>query len=98
MNKRLRTGLIAMLVPFVNAQTPGLEGRWDGQIRLPDSPLEISVALQAGEPWTGTIDVPAQNITGAALEEVRVDGNTLTFAIADVPGNPTFRGTLSGGR
>lgn len=83
--------------PFVKAQpSPGFVGRWDGAIELPDTPLRVSVDLQKDESWRGTIDIPTWNTTGAPLEEVRVEGQSINFAIADIPGEPTFDGTLSG--
>ena len=95
--KRLLTGLVLVLVQLAGAQVSGLEGRWDGLIELPGSPLEVSVSLQRGEGWTGTVDIPAQNATGVPLRAIQVDGQKVRFAIAGIPGEPTFDGTLSDG-
>lgn len=87
---------LVLAVQLVGAQTPGLEGRWDGLIELPDALLDVGVTLQQSEVWTGTIDIPSQNAVGVLLESVQLNGASVRFAIADVPGEPTFDGTLSG--
>ncbi len=97
MTKRLLAGLTFLLLGSVNAQTTGLEGRWDGAIELPGSPLDISVTFTRSEAWAGAVDVPAQNIAGAPLRAVQVDGQKVRFVIAGIPGEPTFDGTLSDG-
>lgn len=94
MNKVFIAGLI-VLVQLVNAQTLDPSGRWDGAIELPGSPLDISVTLRRNEVWVGTIDIPAQDATGVPLENVQLNGASVRFAIADIPGEPTFEGTLS---
>jgi CubicO group peptidase (beta-lactamase class C family) len=69
-------------------------GDWQGSIVIPGQELVIEVQLQqAGEQWSGTIQIPAQKFKGP-LEKLKVEGNKVTFAIAGVPGNPTFEGTL----
>ena len=100
----LLTVLFALTVyqPVSEAQgAPDLAGRWDGTIELPDSPLEVIVKLQQAksqqnEGWRGTIDIPAQNNTGVPLQNIQVEGKTVKFAVVDIPGEPTFDGSLSG--
>lgn len=98
MTKVLWVVLVALAAgqPFVKAQQPpGFAGRWDGAIEFPRSSLGVSVELQQKGGWGGTIDIPAQRTTGAPLQ-VQVEGQSITFVVADVPGEPTFDGTLSG--
>ena len=98
MTKILWIVLVALTAgqPFIKAQqAPDFAGRWDGAIEFPRSPLGVSVALQQNESWGGTIDIPAQRTTGAPLQ-VQVEGQSITFVVAEVPGEPTFDGTLSG--
>lgn len=88
-------------LPFeLNLNGPGVMGvggNWQGSINLPQGPLEVTVDLtEANGAWTGTIDIPAQQAQDLALEPVTVNGNEVTFAIKGVPGNPTFKGTVSG--
>src|SRR5690242_19881008 len=79
------------------APPPSAAGTWSGRIDVPSSPLQISVTLTgaAGGAWTGTIDIPAQGAKGLALANVAVSGAAVSFAIAGVPGNPAFTGTIS---
>jgi hypothetical protein len=75
----------------------GVGGNWQGAINLPQGPLQVVVDLtEANGAWTGTIDIPAQQAQDLALEPVTVNGSEVTFAIKGVPGNPTFKGTVSG--
>jgi uncharacterized protein len=73
-------------------------GRWKGAIELPGGgQLEIIVALTRGgdQAWTGTIDIPAQNLRGFALSAVAVEGARVHFEMSGVPGQPTFEGALA---
>lgn len=73
-------------------------GHWEGPIQLPGTKLQIKVDIDqpigSGE-WSGTIDIPAQRLRGFALGNVAVDGNTVSFAMPNIPGDPIFNGTLS---
>ena len=69
-------------------------GRWQGEIGTPP-PLAIVVDLEHVDgAWQGTIDIPAQGAMGLPLADVDVDGDAVRFAIAGLPGEPTFDGTL----
>ena len=74
----------------------GPAGSWRGAIDTPGTKLEIEVVLTAkGELWTGTISIPAQNAKDLPLEKLLVKGDEVDFAIADIPGDPFFKGRLS---
>jgi pimeloyl-ACP methyl ester carboxylesterase len=61
--------------------------------------LDVRVELaRADGGWAGTIDIPQQGATGLPLEMTQVEGKTVVFSIAGVPGQPTFNGTLEGDR
>ncbi len=81
-----------------SAQAPAssVAGPWSGQISLPPGPLNIAVVLtvDAAGAWTGTIDIPAQGARGVALADVSVEGRAVSFAMAGVPGDPRFSGTI----
>jgi len=74
-----------------------LAGDWSGGIQLPGMELKIEVSF-AGEAgaWTGKIDIPMQGAKGLPLQKITVDGETLSFQIANIPGEPTFRGARDG--
>ena len=96
-----RFGTLMVLVSlwtFAAAQTPeDVAGLWSGSIEIPDSPLEVAVTLEAvdGE-LSGTVDIPAQGAEGLPLKDVTLEGDTLSFVIDGVDGDPTFGGTLAG--
>ena len=78
-------------------EIPSVVGHWEGAIIVPGGELGIDVDLAQGEngAWTGDISIPVQATEDFPLSEVKVEGAQVTFAMAGVPGEPTFRGTLS---
>lgn len=79
---------------------PAAAGAWHGEIELPGQAGKLAVSVdlaQAGGAWKGKIDIPAQGAQGLPLEGIAVDGAKVKFAIAAVPGAPTFDGTIAGG-
>lgn len=72
-------------------------GRWSGAIQIPGTELGVQVDLAAAEggAWKGDIDIPQQNARDLPLENIKVDGSSVTFKIAGPPGDPTFTGTLA---
>jgi len=99
--------LVAALTPLIAAltlssgvafsQTPaGASGHWEGAIQVPAQEIKIEIDLSgtAGK-WEGTITIPAQNLKGLPLSAVAVTGETVTFAIGGIPGEPTFKGAVS---
>jgi uncharacterized protein len=77
--------------------TTGPAGHWEGSIAVPGQPLAIVVdlALKEGQPWVGTISIPAQNLKAFPLSDITVAGNAVGFAMKGVPGDPRFAGTLA---
>ena len=75
----------------------GPAGHWEGAIKLPGTELGVLVDLALGKDgaWTGDIDIPLQGAKDLALADVTVDGDQVGFAIAGVPGAPTFQGTIA---
>ena len=85
----------AALPAAVSAQVDP-EGHWEGEIRIPGSPLAVDVDLAVAEgEWTGDISIPAQGASDLPLTGIAVDGRSVRFVIQGVPGDPTFDGTLS---
>lgn len=104
MNKHALLGLAWSLsmVVGVGAAMPqpsaGAAGHWEGTIETPGQKLDIIVDL-AGHPdgtWEGTIAIPAQNVKGFALSPMSVEGDTVTFGMKGIAGDPMFKGTVSG--
>jgi uncharacterized damage-inducible protein DinB len=72
-------------------------GHWEGSINLPGRELVIAVDLERDQDgtWSATMDLPAQGFQYFPLMDVTVEGSTISFAMAAVPGVPVFKGALS---
>jgi CubicO group peptidase (beta-lactamase class C family) len=72
-------------------------GRWRGSIELPGTPLAVDIDLVrgAGSGCTGDISIPQQGARDVPLQDIRVAGDSMHFAISGVPGLPTFAGALT---
>lgn len=80
-----------MLAALLLAAT--LTGHWSGAINLPAAKLDVQLSLtETG----GTITIPAQGARDLPLDRFTVDGDQVTFRIANIPGEPTFSGVASG--
>lgn len=82
--------------PAPNATSPSLTGRWDGKIQLPGLELgfDADFTIDAGA-VRGDISIPMQGAKDIPLEKISIDADRVTFALAGVPGDPTFNGTFS---
>jgi len=82
--------------PALSAQTPSASGHWTGVLDTPAQALDVEVDLKPGTPpaWVGTISIAAQNLKAFPLS-VEVQGTSVSFVMANVPGTPTFKGTLA---
>lgn len=86
---------VAFLLCCADLTAQSFAGDWRGEVRVPGSPLEVQIALvERDGTWSGTIDIPAQEAKALPLAKFVAKDGTLQFVIADVPGNPTFAGTL----
>ncbi len=87
-----------LVVSVAGAQSPDLQGHWEGEISAPGTPLQVMVDLtRDGDTWTGTIDIPMQGAKGLPLDAIEIGPDTATFRISGVPGEPTFEGKLEDG-
>ena len=86
--------MLSVLAPSSWA-APDFAGHWEGSISVPNQELGVLVDLSPADgQWSGTIDIPMQGAKGLALGGVTVTGEAIEFAIAGVPGTPTFKGNL----
>jgi CubicO group peptidase (beta-lactamase class C family) len=76
---------------------PDLAGRWEGAIDLPGTALGVGIdfSKNAGGAWQGDIDIPMQGAKDLPLINIKMEGTAISFAIQNVPGNPTFKGTVA---
>ena len=91
---------LAFLLQFsliAQAETP-FGGAWFGAIEVPNQELEIEIEFSSDDDGTlsGTISIPAQSLFDAPLEGIERDGDSIRFAIPDIPGDPAFEGALAG--
>jgi hypothetical protein len=98
-NKKTLLVVSIMLVLSLGAGAQGssVAGVWNGAIKTPGGDLQVSVSLQQNENqiWSGTIDIPMQNAKALPLTNVTVEGTSIAFGIAGIPGDPKFNGKLS---
>jgi hypothetical protein len=82
--------------PAASAQAPSASGHWTGVLDTPAQALDVEVDLKPGTPpaWVGTISIPVQNLRAFPLS-VEVQDTSVSFVMANVPGTPTFKGTLA---
>jgi hypothetical protein len=77
---------------------PNLAGHWEGAIATVTGDLLVRVDLErTAEGWRGTLDIPQQGAEGLALAGIEVEPGRVRFALAGVPGEPSFDGALVGG-
>ncbi len=71
-----------------------LAGHWEGAIELPGQKLDVDLdfAKRADGTWKGDVSIPLQGAKDLPLTGIMIDGAEVTFAIAGVPGDPTFKG------
>jgi CubicO group peptidase (beta-lactamase class C family) len=79
------------------SETPTLEGHWEGSIDIPGMTLEVDIDFRAKEDgsWEGDISIPAQKAKDLPLTNISLAEGEVSFVISGVPGDPTFKGTLS---
>jgi CubicO group peptidase (beta-lactamase class C family) len=89
--------LIAVSGPAVAAAPQDLAGHWEGAIDVPGTKLEVNLDFvkQADGSWKGDISIPAQGAKDLPLAGIKAEGADVAFAIAGIPGNPTFKGQMS---
>jgi hypothetical protein len=77
--------------------TPAGAGHWEGAITVQGKDLKLAIDLVArtADKWEGAASFPDMNATGLVLTGIAVKGEAVTFAVKGVPGDPTFKGTLS---
>ncbi|MDH3214997.1 MAG: YceI family protein [Candidatus Krumholzibacteria bacterium] len=94
----LVTGLSLAASALMVAAQPGsaAQGRWEGKIDPSNRAIEVIIDLMFAEGrWLGDVEIPGQSQQALPLDNVKVEGKSVSFAISKLPGNPTFEGTIS---
>ncbi len=77
---------------------PEFLGHWEGSIETPGTALTVQIDLRYAKGyWSGTADIPQQGAKGLPLAGIRPAGDEIEFGLADIPGNPAFKGKLAEG-
>ena len=97
----LRRGSLALATAALclAAATPStaesrFSGRWDGKIQVPGSELAFNIDMAGRDDASlaGDISIPVQNLADMKLSGLRVNGDSIAFAMEGIPGHPAFRG------
>jgi hypothetical protein len=72
-------------------------GHWQGSIDVPDHALVIEVDLTKNpkDEWSGTINIPEQQIKQFPLSDIAIKEDSVRFAAKGIPGDPKFDGRLA---
>jgi hypothetical protein len=90
------TAVVGAPGPLGAQEDPTPVGHWEGAILVPGGELGIDVDLTVEDgAWSGDISIPVQATQDFVLSEVAVEGSQVSFLMAGVPGDPTFKGILS---
>jgi hypothetical protein len=94
----LVTALFAILAFAIWAgDAPILTGHWEGAIALPNAPPSISADITVqNSVLSGTMSIPAQGAKDLPLANISLADAEASFELAAVPGQPRFKGALSG--
>lgn len=91
--------IVLMIIPIslMSDEVLSLKGHWEGIIDIPAMKLDINIDFSQKEDgsWEGDISIPAQKAKNLPLGNISLAGKEATFEITGIPGNPTFKGTLS---
>jgi len=75
--------------------TPGIEGIWEGKLKVPGGELRIvfNISKNPDGTLTATLDSPNQGVTGIPVEEVIFKDKTLRLEVKSVGG--VYEGKVS---
>ncbi len=72
-------------------------GHWEGAIEVPGRPVTIAVDLYEDDGLlSGDISIPQQGVDRLALSGFEQLGDEIAFELPHQPGDPVFRGVLTG--
>ena len=86
------------VTPLIGAEISQVAGHWSGKIETPGTPLAVEIDLETSSEGklSGEISIPAQKAKDLPLGEFSLQGDEISFRIEGLPGNPTFKGKISG--
>jgi CubicO group peptidase (beta-lactamase class C family) len=89
--------LLALTLALIPSPASAVEGHWDGKIEVPGTPLAFNIDFTAAADGSlsGAISIPVQGLNGLALVDLSFKDGSIAFRMPDIPGDPSFSGTLS---
>jgi hypothetical protein len=92
----MRLVLLTLLAALGHAAEPG-EGRWEGTIQIPGTPLAAIIDLaQSAGAWIGSATLPGFT-KGAPLADIVVRDSAVSFTLKGALGDPKFSGRMEAG-
>jgi hypothetical protein len=92
----MRLALLLLAAMLGHAAEPA-EGRWEGTIRVPGTPLAVVIDMaQSGGQWIGSATLPGI-AKGSRLTGLVVRGLAVSFTLKGTLGDPKFSGTVEAG-
>jgi len=86
---------VLLLAPVVALADSSPAGVWEGSLSTPNGDIGFVFNLHRdGDKWMGEMDVPGQGVAEMPLNNVKVDGASVSFPIPG-PGDPQFDGKVS---
>lgn len=85
--------------PEAPSQTADAAGLWEGEARVPEATLALTVALtHDASGWRGTVDVPSQYARQYPLADVAVGAGRIAFRFPETLPPAAFDGAVERGR
>ena len=93
--RRCAGALLLMVAATVFGESD-FDGQWIGAIDVPTGALEINVHFSSDDDGvvSGEISIPVQSLIDIGLVDVVSQDRSIQFSIPDIPGDPSFDGTL----
>lgn len=88
---------LLLTVVWIPALVLGQAGHWSGAVQVPEQEIKVEIDLvrDAGGAWAGAISIPVQNLKSMPLSAIKVERDSVAFALKGVPGDPVFTGKLA---
>ena len=92
----MRLAFLVLIAVLCRAAEPA-EGRWEGTIEIPGTPLAAVIDLaQSAGAWIGSATVPGFT-KGAPLADIVVRDSAVSFTLKGALGDPKFSGRVDAG-
>jgi hypothetical protein len=89
--RRTLFAVVCLLPVVAYGAAPPPEGRWEGSVEIPghELPLIVDLARTSAGGWTGSIVIPGLRVKGAALANLVVTDDQVSFDLGNVLATPS---------